>query len=44
VTWTLAAPATGIIDLDAQAPAPDVGRQGFETTFGPFEVKRYLIR
>jgi len=44
VTWTLAAPATGIIDLDAKAPAPGVGRQGFETTFGPYEVKRYLIR
>jgi hypothetical protein len=44
VTWTLAAPATGIIDLDAQAPAPGVGRQGFETAFGPYEVKRYLIR
>jgi hypothetical protein len=44
VTWTLAAPAIGIVDLDAQAPAPDVGRQEFETTFGPYEVKRYLIR
>jgi hypothetical protein len=44
VTWTLAAPATGVIDLDARAPAPDAGREGFRATFGPYEVKRYLIR
>jgi hypothetical protein len=43
VTWTLAAPATGVVDLDAQAPAPNE-RERFASTFGPYEVKRYLIR
>jgi hypothetical protein len=44
VTWTLAAPATGIVDLDTQAPAPDAERERFAATFRPYEVKRYLIR
>jgi hypothetical protein len=44
VTWTLSAPASGIVDLDAQAPAPNAERERFATTFGPNEVKRYLIR
>lgn len=44
VTWTLAAPATGIIDLDTQAPAANVERDRLTATLGPYEVKRYLIR
>jgi hypothetical protein len=44
VTWTLTAPATGVIDLDAQAAVPAVERDRFPTTLAPYEVKRYLIR
>jgi hypothetical protein len=44
VTWTLAAPAAGVIDLDAQAPVAGAEREGFATTFQPYEVKRFLIR
>jgi hypothetical protein len=44
VTWTLAAPATGIIDLDAQAPVQGAEGERFVTAFGPYEVKRFLIR
>jgi hypothetical protein len=44
VSWTLTAPATGIVDLDAQAPVPGVERDRFTATFRPYEVKRYLIR
>jgi hypothetical protein len=44
VSWTLTAPATGIVDLDAQAPVPGVERERFTATFRPYEVKRYLIR
>jgi hypothetical protein len=44
VTWMLAAPATGVMDLDAQAATPGVEGERFSTTFKPYEVKRYLIR
>jgi hypothetical protein len=44
VTWTLTAPATGIVDLDTQAPAPGAERDRLAATLRPYEVKRYLIR
>ena len=43
-TWTLAAPATAVMDLDAQAAGPKIEGNGFAASFGPYEVKRYLIR
>jgi hypothetical protein len=43
-SWTLAAPASAIMDLDAQAVGPKVEGNGFATSFGPYEVKRFLIR
>ena len=43
-TWTLAASATAIMDLDAQAAGPKIEGNGFAASFGPYEVKRYLIR
>jgi hypothetical protein len=43
-TWTLAAPATAVMDLDAQAVGPKLAGNGFTASFGPYQVKRYLIR
>ena len=43
-TWTLSAPATAVMDLDAQAAGPKIEGKGFAASFGPYEVKRYLIR
>ncbi|HEY3101006.1 MAG TPA: carbohydrate binding domain-containing protein [Methylomirabilota bacterium] len=43
-TWTLSAPATAVMDLDAQAAGPKIEGNGFAASFGPYEVKRYLIR
>ena len=43
--WTLDAPATSVIDLDAQAAGPSIERQkALTVSFAPYEVKRYLIR
>ena len=35
---------TTVMDLDAQAVGPKVEGSGFAASFGPYEVKRYLIR
>ena len=43
-TWTLSAPATAVMDLDAQAVGATIEGNGFAASFGPYEVKRYLIR
>jgi len=43
-TWTLSAPATAVMDLDAQAVGAKIEGNGFAASFGPYEVKRYLIR
>jgi len=43
-SWTLSAPATAVMDLDAQAVGPKVEGNGFAASFGPYEVKRFLIR
>jgi len=43
-SWTLTAPAAAVMDLDAQAAGPKVEGTGFVATFGPYEVKRFLIR
>ena len=43
-TWTLVAPATAVMDLDAQAVGPKLAGNGFTASFGPYQVKRYLIR
>ncbi|HEV8584334.1 MAG TPA: hypothetical protein VGT02_05140 [Methylomirabilota bacterium] len=42
-TWKLAEPATAVTDLDAQA-GPKVEAGAFAAAFGPYEVKRFLIR
>jgi hypothetical protein len=42
--WTLAAPAQAVMDLDAQAPGPRVEGGRVVAAFGPYEVKRFLIR
>ena len=43
-SWTLTAPAAAVMDLDAQTAGPKVEGTGFVATFGPYEVKRFLIR
>jgi len=43
-SWTLAAPATAVMDLDAQAVGPKMDGTALTVTFGPYEVKRFLIR
>jgi hypothetical protein len=43
-SWTLSAPATAVMDLDAQSAGPKVDGAGFAASFGPYEVKRFLIR
>jgi hypothetical protein len=43
-SWTLTAPAAAVIDLDAQAAGPKIEGTGLVATFGPYEVKRFLIR
>ena len=43
-SWTLSAPAGAVMDLDAQAVGPKVEGNGFAASFGPYEVKRFLIR
>jgi hypothetical protein len=43
-TWTLAAPATAVMDLDTQSVGAKVEGNGFAASFGPYEVKRFLIR
>ena len=44
VTWSLTAPATGVVDLDTQAPAPNAAQDRVAATLRPYEVRRYLIR
>jgi len=43
-SWTLSAPAGAVMDLDAQAVGPKVEGNAFAASFGPYEVKRFLIR
>ena len=43
-SWTLTASASTVVDLDAQAAGPKVEGSGLSASFGPYEVKRFLIR